>query len=46
MSYLNHNIPTITCLIRNEFLFNHESGFKEYSYMTQFAEQPLDAIRE
>lgn len=31
MSYLNHNIPTITCLIRNEFLFNHESGFKEYS---------------
>jgi hypothetical protein len=31
MAYLNHNIPTITCLIRNEFLFNHESGFGEYT---------------
>ena len=31
MSYLNHNIPTITCLMRNEYLFNHESGHKEYS---------------
>lgn len=31
MAYLNHNIPTITCFIRNEFLFNHESGFDEYS---------------
>ena len=26
MSYLNANIPTITCYIRNEFMFNHESG--------------------
>ena len=31
MAYLNHNIPTITCFIRNEFLFNHESGFGEYT---------------
>ena len=31
MSYLNANIPTITCLIRNEFLFNHEKGFGEYT---------------
>lgn len=31
MSYLNHNIPTLTCYIRNEFLFNHEKGFKEYT---------------
>ena len=22
MAYLNHNIPTITCLMRNEYLFN------------------------
>lgn len=31
MAYLNHNIPTITCFIRNEFLFNHECGFGEYT---------------
>jgi hypothetical protein len=31
MAFLNHNIPTISCLIRNEFLFNHESGHKEYT---------------
>jgi hypothetical protein len=31
MSYLNANIPTITCYIRNEFLFNHEKGFKEFT---------------
>lgn len=31
MAYLNHNIPTITCFIRNEFLFNHEKGFREYT---------------
>lgn len=31
MPYLNHNIPTITCLIRNEYLFNHESGHGEYT---------------
>lgn len=31
MAYLNHNIPTITCLMRNEFLFNHEKGFGEYT---------------
>lgn len=31
MSYLNHNIPVIRCLIRNEFLFNHEKGFNEFT---------------
>lgn len=31
MAYLNHNIPTITCLIRNEYLFNHEKGFGEFT---------------
>lgn len=31
MAYLNANIPTITCLIRNEFLYNHTSGFNEYT---------------
>lgn len=29
MAYLNHNIPTLRCLIRNEFLFNHTKGHKE-----------------
>lgn len=24
--YLNHNIPVITCYIRNEYLFNHTKG--------------------
>ena len=31
MPYLNHNLPTITCLIRNEYLFNHEKGHGEYT---------------
>lgn len=31
MSYLNANIPTITCFIRNEFLFNFEKGFNEFT---------------
>jgi hypothetical protein len=31
MAYLNHNIPVITCYIRNEFLYNHKKGFKEYT---------------
>lgn len=31
MSYLNTNIPTITCYIRNEFLFNNEKGHKEFT---------------
>jgi hypothetical protein len=31
MAFLNHNIPTITCLIRNEYLFNHEKGHNGYS---------------
>ena len=26
MSYLNHNLPTFTCYIRNEFLYNHKQG--------------------
>ena len=31
MPYLNHNVPTITCLMRNEYLFNHEKGHREYT---------------
>ena len=31
MSYLNANIPTITCYIRNEFMFNHEKGNGEFT---------------
>ena len=31
MSYLNHNIPTITCFIRNEYMFNHEKGHGEFT---------------
>ncbi len=31
MAYLNHNIPTITCFIRNEYLFNHTRGHGEFT---------------
>jgi hypothetical protein len=31
MPYLNHNIPVITCYIRNEFLYNHEGGHNEFT---------------
>lgn len=31
MAYLNHNIPTLTCYIRNEYLYNHEKGFNEFT---------------
>ena len=31
MAYLNANIPTITCFIRNEFLFNHDKGHNEFT---------------
>lgn len=31
MSYLNHNLPTFTCFIRNEYMFNHELGWGEYT---------------
>jgi len=31
MAYLNHNLPTFTCLIRNEYMFNHEKGHGEYT---------------
>lgn len=31
MAYLNHNLPTITCMIRNEYMFNHEKGWGEYT---------------
>jgi hypothetical protein len=29
MSYLNHNLPTFTCYIRNEFLYDHKKGHGE-----------------
>lgn len=31
MPYLNHNVPTITCYIRNEYLYNHKQGHGEYT---------------
>ena len=31
MPFLNHNIPTITCLMRNEYLFNHKKGHGEFT---------------
>ena len=31
MAYLNANIPTVTCFIRNEFLFNHTTGKGEFT---------------
>ena len=31
MAYLNHDIPTITCYLRNQFMFNHEKGFEEFT---------------
>lgn len=31
MAYLNHDVPTFTCFIRNEFLYNHQSGHGEYT---------------
>jgi hypothetical protein len=31
MPYLNHNIPTLTCYIKNEFLFNHTKGNGEHT---------------
>ncbi len=31
MAYLNHNLPTFTCFIRNEFLYNHTEGHGEYT---------------
>lgn len=29
MAYLNHNLPTFTCMIRCEYLYNHEKGHGE-----------------
>lgn len=31
MAYLNANVPTITCYIRNEFMFNHTAGHGEFT---------------
>jgi hypothetical protein len=31
MPFLNHNIPTLTCFIKNEFLFNHTKGHEEFT---------------
>jgi hypothetical protein len=31
MAYLNHNIPTQRCFIRNEYLYNHESGEGDFT---------------
>ena len=29
--YLNHNIPTVTCYIRNEYMFNHTKGHGDFT---------------
>lgn len=31
MPYLNHNIPVLTCLIRNQYLYNHTKGHGEFT---------------
>jgi hypothetical protein len=31
MAFLNHNIPSITCYIRNEYLFNHKEGHGHFT---------------
>ena len=31
MAYLNHNLPTFTCYMRNEYLYNHEKGHGEFT---------------
>ena len=31
VSYLNHDIPPFTCYIRNEYMFDHESGHGEFT---------------
>lgn len=31
VAYLNHNLPTFTCYIRNEYLYNHEKGHGQFS---------------
>lgn len=31
MAYLNHNIPVLTCFIRDEYLYNHTKGFGQFS---------------
>ena len=31
MAYLNHNIPVITCYMRNEYLYNHTKGHGDFT---------------
>jgi len=31
MAYLNHNLPTFTCLLRNEYLYDHKQGHGEHT---------------
>lgn len=31
MAYLNHNLPTFTCYMRNEYLYNHTKGHGEFT---------------
>jgi len=31
VAFLNHNLPTFTCYIRNQYLFNHQKGLGEYT---------------
>ena len=31
MAYLNHNVPPFTCLIRDEYLYDHQKGHGDFS---------------
>ena len=32
MPYLNHNVPPFSAYIRNEYLYNHQEGHKEFTF--------------
>ena len=32
MAYLNHNLPSFSAYIRNEYLYDHEKGHGEYTF--------------
>ena len=31
MAYLNHNLPPFTCLIRDEYMYDHQKGHGDFS---------------
>ena len=32
MAYLNHNLPSFSAYIRNEYLYDHQKGHGEYTF--------------